>query len=49
MSRCRWNHACQVGDYMDRDALTTCMGADLLSVAQMFSELALSAFSNFGE
>ena len=25
-----------VGDYMDRDALTTCMGADLLSVAQMF-------------
>jgi CBS domain-containing protein len=25
-----------VGDYMDCDALTTCMGADLLSVAQMF-------------
>jgi len=25
-----------VGDYMDREALTTCMGADLLSVAQMF-------------
>lgn len=34
-----WNAAgitLQVGDYMDRDALTTCMGADLLSVAQMF-------------
>lgn len=26
----------RVGDYMDRDALTTCKGADLLSVAQMF-------------
>ena len=25
-----------VSDYMDIDALTTCMGADLLSVAQMF-------------
>ena len=34
-----WNAAgiaIQVGDYMDRDALTTCMAADLLSVAQMF-------------